>query len=424
MAKLQELYDARNRVWEVQKELNDKATKEERDFTAEETEAWEKADEDFNKLSQEIESEINAIRTRDDRSKLVEAREEILKKPQVKPQKPDPQDNPGAENRKVLPRNTEEYRSAFYKLLANGSERYLNYNELRALQMDKDTQGGFLVAPQEFVNELIQAVDNEVYMRRVARIFPVMNADSVGVPALDDDMGDVTFTAEIKTGSADTTMSFDKREMRPHPCARRIKVSKKLIRTSVIPVEQLVRERFAYKVGTVLENAYLNGSGVNQPLGLMTAHASGINTDRDVSTGNTTTSIKADGLIEAKYTLKPQYMRTATWIFHRDAIKMIRKLKDGEGNYLWQPGMASDRPDTILGNSYIMSEYMANTFQTTLKVGIIGDFRWYWIVDAMNMQIQVLPELYAETNENGYIVRMETDGAPVLSEAFVRVKLA
>jgi len=189
-------------------------------------------------------------------------------------------------------------------------------------------------------------------------------------------------------------------------------------------VENIIRDRFAYQFAVTQENGFLNGNGVNQPLGIFTASADGIGTGRDVSTGNTTTLIKADGLIEAKYTLKQGYMQNARWIFHRDAVKQIRKLKDGEGNYLWQSGIATDRPATILDNPYLMSEYAPNTFTTTLYVGAIGDFSHYWIVDAMGMSVQVLTELYAETNQNGYIARMETDGMPTLEEAFVRVKLA
>ena len=70
------------------------------------------------------------------------------------------------------------------------------------------------------------------------------------------------------------------------------------------------------------------------------------------------------------------------------------------------------------------SEWAPNTFTTGEYVGLLGDFSHYWIADALSMQIQRLNELYAETNQVGFIGRLETDGAPVLEEAFVRVKLA
>jgi HK97 family phage major capsid protein len=157
----------------------------------------------------------------------------------------------------------------------------------------------------------------------------------------------------------------------------------------------------------------------------MIASNDGIPTSRDVSADNTATAITADGLINAKYSLKAQYHSSEAlrWIFHRDAIKMIRKLKADDGQYIWQPGLATDRPDTILDVPYIMSEYAPNTFTTGLYVGILGDFSHYWIADAMTLQIQRLVELYAESNQVGFIGRLECDGMPVLAEAFARVKL-
>ena len=111
------------------------------------------------------------------------------------------------------------------------------------------------------------------------------------------------------------------------------------------------------------------------------------------------------------------------WVFHRDAIKKIRKLKDGEGQYLWKQGL-SDRPDTILEIPFDESEYAPSTFTTGLYVGALCAWEYYWIVDALNFEIQMLSELYAETAQIGYICRSECDGMPVQPAAFRRVKLA
>jgi HK97 family phage major capsid protein len=219
-------------------------------------------------------------------------------------------------------------------------------------------------------------------------------------------------------------MGFGKRELHPHPLVKRIKVSNKMLRVSSFDVEGLVRQRLAYKFAVTEENAFLNGSGSGQPLGMMIASDDGISTSRDVSTGNATTSIKFDGLFEAKYTLKSQYWGKARWVFHRDGVKQVAKLKDGDGQYIWSESVRVGEPDRLLGFPVMMSEYCPSTFTTGLYVGILGDFSYYWIADAMNMQVQRLVELYAEANQTGFIGRLECDGAPVLEEAFVRVKLA
>ncbi len=415
---LKELLEKRNKVWEIQKSINDKATAEKRDLTKEEQATWDKADTDFNAFTVKINEAKAEIQKQEDRAKIMTDREAEMKKSVYQVHKPDPG---GSATPIEKRRATKEYGEAFNKFLAEGRDG-LSVAEFRALQADIDPKGGYTVAPEQFVNTLIQAKDNMVFIRRLARKFSLTSAASLGFPRLAADPSDATWTAEIKTGTVDTAMDFDKRMFYPHPLAKRIKVSEPLLRLSTIGVEALVRERFGYMFGTVEENIFLNGIGSNQPLGIMVASAAGISTGRDVSTENTATAIKADNLIICKYTLKAQYRTGAVWAFHRDAVSKIRRLKDGEGNYLWKSGL-TDKPDTILEHPVYESEYMPSTFTTTKYVGIIGDFGNYWIVDTLDMRMQRLDELYAETNEIGFIARQELDGMPVDENAFVRVKL-
>lgn len=295
--------------------------------------------------------------------------------------------------------------------------------ERRALQADADVYGGYLYAPMQFVDQLIQAVDNLVYIRQWANVMAVTDGESLGAPSLDNDPADPAWTSELLIGSEDSTMSFGIRELNPHPLAKYIKISRKLLRKAP-SVEGLVMNRLAYKFAVAQENSFLTGDGTGQALGVFTASAAGINTDRDYSTGNTTTEIRFDGLIGAKYTLKPQYWPRARWLFHRDGVAQIAKLKDGEGQYIWRESVRVGEPDRILNMPVFMSEYAPNTFTTALYVGILGDWSYYWIADSLAMEMQRLDELYAATNQVGFIGRLETDGMPVLSEAFVRVKLA
>lgn len=301
--------------------------------------------------------------------------------------------------------------------------RGLKAEEVRALQQDLDVPGGYLVPPVQFVNSLLKKVDDLVFIRRLATTYSVATADSLGVPTLENDPADSDWTSELATGSEDSTMSFGKRELHPHPLAKRIKISRKLMR-SVPSAEQLVSDRLAYKFGISQEKAFLTGTGAGQPLGVFTASASGISTGRDMSTDNTATAITMDGLKNAKYTLKSQYLPRAQWLFHRDAVKMISKLKDGQGQYLWAESVRVGEPDRLLGLPVNQSEYVPNTFTSQLYVGLLGDFGQYWIADALTLEFQMLNELYAESNQVGLIGRLECDGMPVLEEAFVRVKLA
>nr|MDD3088111.1 phage major capsid protein [Candidatus Omnitrophota bacterium] len=144
----------------------------------------------------------------------------------------------------------------------------------------------------------------------------------------------------------------------------------------------------------------------------------------DVSEDNTATAITFDGLINAKYSLKQQYLARASWIFHRDALKQLAKIKDKENRYIWEQSVQAGQPDRLLGRPFYMSEFAPNTFTAGQYVGIIGDYSFYYIADALDLQMQRLVELYAETNQVGYIARKEGDGAPVMPNAFARVQLA
>lgn len=402
----------RRKLWEQMKAMLDTAEKEKRKFAAEEEAKYAKLEADIDAMKLKIDE---AEKDEQRRSKIGEMAEEFEKRLD-EPIKPD-----GKPNKDAVPIETR----AFRHLLLDGIMA-LGPDERRALQMDIDTSGGYTILPQQFVNDLIKAVDNKVFFRGLARTFTVTGSESLGAPALDANPADPTWTSEILIGSEDSTMAFGKRELRPHPLAQYIKVSKKLLRATALGVEALVRDRLAYKASVVMENAYLNGDGSNEPVGVFFAAGTGIGitTGQDVSTGNTDTEIRTDGLIEAKWKLKSDYWPRCRWIFHQDGVKKIRKLKDGDGQYIWKAGIARDQGDTILDAPVLMSQYAPNTWTTGLYVGIYGDFSNYWIADALGMEIQVLTELYAATNQNGYILRAESDGMPVLEEAFARVTLA
>jgi len=311
---------------------------------------------------------------------------------------------------------------AFVDCLKEGTQSSMKaYN---ALQQSNPTQAGYLVAPEQFVSELIKDMADKTFMRQKAKVLPpLQGAQSLGYPTRTAAMSSFAWGTEIAAPTADTTLAYGKREFKPVAATSEILISRTLIR-NVSNADSLVREEIAEEFGKNLETAYMTGTGANQPLGVFIASADGIPTSRDVSTGNTATEIKFDGLMEAKMSVKEQYRRAAEWIFHRSGIKQIMKLKDSNGQYIWQPSVVSGQPDRLLGDPVNESEFAPSTFTTGLYVGLYGNLQYYWIVDSLAMEIRVLMELYARTNQVDYLSRIETDGAPVMSSAFARVKLA
>ena len=297
------------------------------------------------------------------------------------------------------------------------------YEQRRSLQMDQDVLGGFLVAPESFTSGVIFGLQDDSFMRDISTQLELKFAQTLSIPTEEEEIDDADFTAELRTGSEDDKLRFGKRTLTPHPCAKRLRVSNTLLQRAA-GAQNYLAKRLTNKFAITEEKAFMSGNGAGQPLGIFVTSDLGVPASRDVSTGNSSTELKADNLIEVLMSLKPGYRKKACWVLHRDVLKAIRKLKDGQGNYLWQPGVTADRPDTILGKVYYESEYCPNTFTSGRYMLCVGDFSYFWIVTALNMQISVLKELYAETNEVGLIGLMEVDASCVLAEAFARSKLA
>lgn len=377
----------------------DAAEAEKRELSAEERQKYDKIVEDARALKDKAE--------REERQIALESEVRGLEQ------------QPGAGVQQETPE--ERTNKAFRSYLMTG-----NTTELRSLVSGVDAKGGYLHAPEQYMAELLKAIDNTVFVRQFARVLSVTTADSLGIPTLATDLSDTAWSSEIAAVPEDTSMTFGKRELKPELLSKLVKVSMKLLRTSAIPIEALILERLAYKFSVAQEYAYLNGTGTGQPLGVFTASANGIPAARDVSAGNTATALTADGLINAKFSLKQQYRtrQSVRWCLHRDIVSDIVKFKDNNGQYIWRPGIEMGQPDRLLNIPIDESEYAPSVKTTGLYVGILADWSYYWVAELMGLEIQRLNELYAGTSQVGFIGRQYVDGAPVLAEAFARVKLA
>lgn len=299
-----------------------------------------------------------------------------------------------------------------------------------ALQSDSAEQAGYLVASEQFASELLKEVDDLVFVRRYARIHTVPEASTLGIRTRTQRAQTFDWSQELTVSAEDESLKYGKRSLTPHHLTGSIKLSRDLVRRSVVSAEGEVRTELSRDAGEVMEDAYLMGHGAQQPLGVFTASADGINVDRDVNSG-ATNNITSDALLSARYHLKSQYRRgqrgPLRWLFHRNIIEKIALLKDTTGQPLFRVGMgvAQDTglpEDTILGIPVDESERAPNTLTAGQYIGLLANWRYYEIADALSMEIQVLQELNARTNQYEYIARLKTDGQPTMNEAFVRIK--
>lgn len=401
-ARIAELIQKRNKLITDMREINDRAGTEKRALSAEEEARWSEMDSEQERLAKEIKREERQLE---------------LEKSLASEREPEErQENREKETAEEL------HQRAFRGFLTSGL-RSLTEAELRALSVGTDSEGGYTVAPTDFRSELIKTLDASVFMRAKGTIYTMARAKKIDFPTLATDIDDADWTTEVLTGNLDAAMAFGQLSIDPQPLAKRVKVSRTLLRDSVLGVEALIRERLAYKFAVTQEKGFLTGAGTSeQPRGIF--NTAGLATGRDVSTGNTTTAVTFDGLIDAIHHVRSAYRAKAEWVAHDSFYKQVRKIKDDNGQYIWQQSTQAGQPDRLLGYACNESEFAPSTFTAGQYVAVFGDLSYYYIVDVESLGIQRLDELYAETNQVGFIGRLECSARPALAEAFARVKLA
>lgn len=385
------------------REMNDRVLAEKRDFNDEEKKLYAEKENEMRELSAQIAAEER-------RDALAGFSTEL------------PRSKTGAEGSGV---QSDGEKEEFRKFLM-GEKRDLGVGT-------SGSQGnGYALAPEEFSKEIIAAVEKDTQLYKIVDKIPVSGAGSLGMPYESTDASDAAWTNEVPDSEieGDSSWAFKKREIVPSDLVKLVKVSKKMLAASAIPVDQLVREKLAYKFMSAFEKGILTGTGSGQPLGVFTASANGIPADRDITSDRSAFKkasgmiCSADDLIKMKMNLRPAYRKNAVWVMHTAILQSVMLLKDNDGQYLWRPGLRDGEPDTILGMPVIESEFAPSGKNTNNYVMILGDFRnYYKFAYWKNVEIQLLVEKFAGKNQIGYLGHTLADGMPVLAEAFTRLKV-
>ena len=319
-------------------------------------------------------------------------------------------DNPGKTG------GTEE-KKAFFKMEKRSGDVFLSVGTGEA------PGGAAALAPEEFLHEILKEVEKEAILYSRVRKLPVSGAGSLGVPYEKTDATAAEWTNEIPSTEIgyDKAWEFGKRSLSPIDLVKQILITKKILAASAFPIDTLAKDKIVEKLTSAFENGIINGSGTNQPLGVFTASADGIPASRDVETG--ASAISADDLINMKMSLRPEYRSKAVWVMSTEVLKDVMKLKATDGRYLWQPAIALGEPATILGLPVIESEYAPTAKTTGSYVAVLGDFSHYWFAYWKGLDVTVLNEKYAGTNQIGFLGHTLADGQPTLPAAFARLKI-
>ena len=302
------------------------------------------------------------------------------------------------------------------KALAAPPQMDLGGLEIKTLSSGIDSEGGYILTTDMRTN-IIQKQRDLLVIRRYAEVIDTA-ASEVGFPTFDNDTGDAEWTAESGSIAEDNlTDPFGKRKFTPHKLARIFRIPMELVEDASFGIEAFLTKQFSMRYPEIEENAYLNGNGVEKPLGTLKA---GLDTVASAVTAQP--GFNADDIFDAIYSRRAVYRKNCRWMMHRTGIKGVRKFKDNNGQYLWQMALAAGQPDTLAGYPLDESEYfpaLPTSVGSAAPVALFCDWSFYWIVDRVDMSIQRLVEKYAEYDQIGFKLRKRTDAAPVMKDPFV-----
>ena len=393
MSKILELREKRAKAWDAAKAFLDAKRGQDGMLSAEGTAAYEKMEADVVALGKEIE--------RLERQASIDAE---LAKATSTPIATKPGAGGKAPEKKTG-RASDEYRGSFWNAMRAKAPSAAVYN---ALQVGTDSEGGYLV-PDEFEHTLIEALEEENVFRTLAKIINTSSGDRK-IPVVAT-KGEASWIDEEGLYQEDDD-AFTQVSIGAYKLGTMIKVSEELLNDSAFDLESYISREFARRIGAREEESFFNGDGTGKPLGILAASGGA----QVGVTAGSQTAITADEVIDLFYSLKSPYRKKAVWVLNDSTIKAIRKLKDNNNQYLWQPSLVAGTPDTILGRPVVTSAYMP-TIAAGAKTIAFGDFSYYWIADRQGRSFKRLNELYAANGQVGFLGSQRVDGKLVLPEA-------
>ncbi|AEG61752.1 phage major capsid protein [Desulforamulus ruminis] len=391
MSKILELREKRAKAWDAAKAFLDSKRGADGLLSAEDVATYEKMEADVVNLGKEI-----------DRLERQQALDAELNKPvntpiTGKPGQPNPENKTG--------RASDEYKRAFWNAMRS---KAAGYEVLNALQVGTDSEGGYLV-PDEFERTLVEALQEENIFRTMAKIIQTASGDRK-IPVVAT-KGTASWVDE-EGAIPESDDAFGQVSIGAYKLATMIKVSEELLNDSVFNLESYIAREFARRIGAKEEESFFIGNGTGKPTGIFNATGGA---ELGV-TAASATAITVDEIMDLFYSLKSPYRKNAVFVMNDSTVKAIRKLKDGNGQYLWQPSITAGQPDTILNRPVKTSAYVP-TIAAGAKTIAFGDFGYYWIADRQGRSFQRLNELYAATGQVGFKATQRVDGKLILSEA-------
>ena len=385
---IKDLIEKRAKVWETAKNFVE--THEDKNGVL--------SDEDtatYNKMEKEIEDLTAAI----DRQQRAERREAELAKPVNSPITGKPFMGDAKEVKKG--RASDAYKDAMLSAMRSNFRNVSN-----VLQEGVDADGGYLV-PEEYDRRLIDVLDGENIMRSLATKITTAGQHKINIAATKPAAAWIEEGGALSFGDA----TFDQIYLDAYKLHVAIKVTEELLYDNAFGLENYIITQFGKALANAEEDAFLNGNGTGKPTGIFATNGGG------QIAATLTAAIKSDDLIDLVYGLKRPYRKNASFIMNDATLASIRKLKDNNGAYIWQPSYKEGEPDRVLGYAVHTS-----AFAPTNAIAF-GDYSYYNIGDRGTRSFKQLNELFAGNGMIGFVAKERVDGLLILPEAVKVLKL-
>lgn len=385
---IKDLIEKRAKVWETAKNFVDTHEDSNGVLSAEDTAT-------YNKMEKEIEDLTSAI----DRQQRAERMDAELARPMNSPITGKP--FMGNIEKVKTGRASDAYKEAML-----GAMRSNFRNVSNVLQEGVDADGGFLV-PEEYDRRLIEVLDGENIMRGLATKITTAGQHKINIAATKPAAAWIEEGGALTFGDA----IFDQIYLDAYKLHVAIKVTEELLYDNAFGLENYILTQFGKAFANAEEDAFLNGDGKGKPTGIFDATAGG------QIAGTLNAAIKSDDLIDLVYGLKRPYRKKASFIMNDATLASLRKLKDNNGAYIWQPSYKEGEPDRVLGYAVHTS-----SFAPTNAISF-GDYSYYNIGDRGSRSFAELRELFAGNGMVGYVAKERVDGKLILPEAVKVLKL-
>lgn len=385
---IKELIEKRAKVWETAKSFVDTHEDKNGLLSAEDTAT-------YNKMEKEIEDLTSAI----DRQRRAEQREADLSKPLNSPLTIRPYKETQTE--KKSGRATDEYKNAMLSAMRSNFRNISN-----VLQEGVDSDGGYLV-PEEYDSRLIDVLEEENIMRSLATTITTSGQHKINIAATKPAAAWIEEGGALSFGDA----TFDQIYLDAYKLHVAIKVTEELLYDNAFNLENYIITQFGKALGNAEEDAFLNGDGKGKPIGIFDSKGGGN------VLGTLTAAIKSDDMLDLVYGLKRPYRKSSSFIMNDSTLALLRKLKDNNGAYIWQPSYKENEPDRVLGYAVNTSPYAPT------NAIAFGDYSYYNIGDRGSRSFAELRELFAGNGMVGFVAKERVDGKLILPEAVQILKL-